>query len=501
MVSVCIPVVSDHGLIEGCLDALADSRPSVDIEAVVVANGLSDAAFSSLGRRGDDIVLVRNAVNVGFSGGNNLAARYARGRYLLLLNDDSVVEPGYIDRLLSTVERDPLIAAAGGRIVSADGTLQEAGSVLWNDGWVAHVGEGLPTDSAAYDYVRFADYISANGLMVDRRAWDAVGGLDDRYFPAYYEDVDLCLALLEHGYRVVYEPRARLQHLESQSTSTPFRNFLLVRNRAELVAKWSTVLQSFADHPDPIDGAAIDAAVLRATRSVGRVLVLEGSADPTGWRLLPTIEALASAGWSVMVSAPVSVRRADSSDGGIEDRLVNLGVDVRHEPTEDLVSRYRDSLDAVVVAEEGAAVGLPLRRPDGSSIPVLGQREGRDDSLVVRLSAAVRRGVEGPPPVGLHSPRRATAVASSAAWSPPTERPDDASRRDLEFADANARILNEYRAYLENELARLEAVIDETDAAFSRLVASFDEKERYIDSLLSVRVKKWMVSRIPHRGS
>ena len=197
---------------------------------------------------------------------------------------------------------------------------------------MAHVGEGLPADSAAYGYVRFADYISANGLMVDRRAWDTVGGLDDRYFPAYYEDVDLCLALLEHGYRVVYEPRARLRHLESQSTSTPFRNFLLARNRAELVAKWSTVLESFADHPDPIDGAAIDVAVLRATRSVGRVLVLESSADPTGWRLLSTIEALAGAQWSVMVSMPAGTRPVQGSDGGIRDRLVDLGVDVRDEP-------------------------------------------------------------------------------------------------------------------------------------------------------------------------
>ncbi len=178
---------------------------------------------------------------------------FARGRYLLLLNDDSVVEAGYIDRLLSAIERDPSVAAAGGRVLSPDGTLQEAGSVLWSDGWVAHVGAGLPADSNAYYYVRYADYVSANGLLVDREAWDAVGGLDERYFPAYYEDVDLCLALWHHGYRVAYEPRARLRHLESQSTSTTYRNFLLIRNRAQLVAKWSAPLQSFADHPDPID--------------------------------------------------------------------------------------------------------------------------------------------------------------------------------------------------------------------------------------------------------
>ena len=324
VVSVCIPVVSDHGLIEGCLDALTGSGPSVDIEVVVVANGLHGDGFSSLRHR-DDIVLVHSRVNAGFSGGNNLAVRFARGRYLLFLNDDSLVEPGYIDRLLSALERDPSIAAVGGRVLWADGTLQEAGSVLWSDGWAAHVGAGLPADSTAYQYVRYADYVSANGLLVERHAWDAVGGFDERYFPAYYEDVDLCLALWAHGYRVAYEPRARLTHLESQSTSTPFRNFLLIRNRAQLVAKWADLLASFAEHPDPIDDAAIDAAVHRAERSIGRVLVLEGSADATEWRGLFAVEALAGAGWSVMVSVPGDQRRTGADGLGGEGPVGRLG--------------------------------------------------------------------------------------------------------------------------------------------------------------------------------
>jgi GT2 family glycosyltransferase len=367
VVSVCIPVVSNHGLIESCLDSLADSRPSVDIEVVVVANGLTENGLSSLQNR-EDIVLVYSAVNAGFSGGNNLAARFARGRFLLLLNDDSLVEAGFIDRLLRAVEGDPAIAAAGGKILSADGTLQEAGSVLWSDGWVAHVGAGRPADSPAYGYPRDVHYISANGLLVDRQAWDTIGGLDERYFPAYYEDVDLCLALLNSGYRVVYEPQAQLTHLESQSTSAPFRNFLLVRNRAQLVAKWSTLLQTFPDHPEPMDATAIDAAVLGGERSTNRV---------------------------------------PDSFGG----------------------------------DAGGGPGVPM-----------------------------------------------------------TDAPD-APRRDHVFAESEARIRDEYLEYLEGELSRLQSVLDESDAAFRNLVDAFDEKERYIDSLLSVRAKKWIVGRIPHRRS
>lgn len=400
MVSVCIPVVSDHGLIEGCLDSLAGSRPSVDIEVVVVANGLDGNAFSVLRKR-DDIVLVRSAVNAGFSGGNNLAASFASGRYLLLLNDDSVVEVGFIDRLLSAVERDPFAAAVGCKILSADGTIQEAGSVLWSDGWAAHVGAGLPADSTAYNYVRYVDYISANGLLVARHAWDAVGGLDERYFPAYYEDVDLCLALWHHGFRVAYEPGAQLRHLESQSTSTTFRNFLLIRNRAQLVTKWSTVLQNFSDHPDPIDDAAIDAAVQRAAR-------VEST---------PSIDA------HPLVSAVVS-----------------------HDPSE------------------------------GSPDPLSGAGE-------------------------------------SVAGSRIAADTDTASLRDLKFAEADARVGREYSEFLEFELARTRVALDETDAHLRRtvrtleemvqsskeveasLVRSLAEKDHYIDSLPSVRVKKWIIDR------
>jgi GT2 family glycosyltransferase len=352
-------------MIESCLDSLFAGRPSVDTEVVVVANGLAGDGLSSLRRR-DDIVLVHSSVNTGFSGGNNLAARFARGRYLLLLNDDSLVETGFIDRLLRIIEEDDSIAAAGGRILSADGKLQEAGSVLWNDGWVAHVGAGLPADSTAYRSVRDVDYISANGLLVDRQAWDAVGGLDERYFPAYYEDVDLCLAFLDRGYRVVYEPRAQLRHLESQSTSTPFRSFLLAKNRAQLVAKWSALLQNFADHPVPVDDAAIDAAVLRA-----------------GW--------------------------------------------------------------------------------------------GRESASRVQGSDVER--------------------------TPMHVAPGDASGRDSFFAECAARIRDEYREYLESELARLQGVLDEYDADFRTLVQAFDEKERYIASLRSVRAKKWILGRLKRPGS
>jgi GT2 family glycosyltransferase len=498
-VSVCIPVVSEHGLIDGCLDSLNGSNPSLETEFVVVANGLDEGGVSSLRSR-EDIVLVHSAVNTGFSGGNNLAARFARGRFLLLLNDDSVVEDGYIDRLVAALERDPSVAAAGGRILSIDGTVQEAGSVLWRDGWVAHAGSGLPGGSTAYAYPRYADYLSANGLLVDRQAWDAVGGFDERYFPAYYEDVDLCLALQNRGYRVVYEPRAQLTHLESQSTTTTYRGFLLIRNRNQLVAKWSDLLRDYADHPDPIDDAAIDLAVLRAERTAGRVLVIEDTADATEWRGLDMVETLAAGNWSVMVSVPVG-RGEASADRAIRDRLVDLGVDVRQERPERLAAEYGSTLEAAVVPGTELGDRQSLWRPDGTEIPMLRRGDERDTSIVRRVEEVARQ--DGPMTV-LGDDEPATQPGGSGLQTP--REPDVV--HDLPYAEADRQVQREYREYLENELSRTRAALDKTDVHLRQTVddlervgESLDARERYIDSLPSVRFKKWLVSRTARKSS
>ncbi len=157
----------------------------------------------------------------------------ARAPLLVFLNDDSTVEGGCIDALVRAASDDPTIGAVGARIVSLDGTLEEAGSVIWRDGSCDHVGEGLPRGSDAYREPRDVDYASANGLLVSRRAWDLVGGFDERYFPAYFEDVDLCLSLAAHGLRTRYEPQARVIHRGSQSTSNTYREFLLTRNQRQ----------------------------------------------------------------------------------------------------------------------------------------------------------------------------------------------------------------------------------------------------------------------------
>jgi GT2 family glycosyltransferase len=371
-VSICILVLSDPTLVLGCLGSLAAASRSSETETIVVANGMSESARRVLEER-DDIVLVRSGTNLGFAGGNNLASEIARGRYLFFVNDDSTVTADCMTQLLATADRDQTIGAVGCRILSADGSLQEAGSVLWSDGWAEHVGLGLPADTLRYSYVRDVDYVSANGLMVTRSAWNAVGGFDERYFPAYYEDVDLCMALRKHGFRVVYEPRARLYHLESQSTTSWYHNFLTTRNRQRLVDKWKVELGTLGDRPEHIDAPAIERSIHRARGSPPRLLmVTQGEAKDTRAFLWGAVEALAAAGWAITVVSPAAHDEPDfrPDRSTRADRMVDIGVDVRADVDEVLATIGTD-WDAVVMAPATRWRRLPIARPDGTEVPIV----------------------------------------------------------------------------------------------------------------------------------
>lgn len=503
-------VLADSTLAVRGLDSLAAGLDGLEVETVVVANGTSVEARQALEER-QDIVLVRSRCNLGFGGGNNLAARVSRGRYLLLLNDDSRVEPDFISRLVATMETDSSIGAVGGRILSEDGSLQEAGSVLWSDGWAAHVGLGLPPGDKAFSYVRDVDYTSANGLLVRRTAWDAVGGLDEHYFPAYYEDVDFCMALRRSGLRVVYEPRARLHHLESQSTSDRYRQFLLIRNRDRFVSKWKSELVHFGQRTGDRDDAAI-ALALHRSRGGQPHLLVAATADADGSEgLWDTVEALASAGWNLTVAVPDPALAAGSAsvvgDPGRADRLVDLGVDVQARTVVDILSAADFDFEVLVIGSTTPWSEGPIVRPDGSEIPVVRAAATSDTGHIRRTAErvieAARRRPEPPPPGGRTMGRYPSGMTEGMpvqGGTPPDEGPSastpsagsghptsvsgEQTERELRAALWDLEVKDRYIEDLEGKLDDLEARLDE-------VTTHLQSKTAYIESLPSVRLKVW----------
>jgi GT2 family glycosyltransferase len=243
----CLASITTHG----------DEGPLAEI--LVLANGTSPAALAALDAR-DDIVLIRSAVNNGFGGGCNWAVRYARGGRLVFINDDAVATAGWLATLSGAMDDDSRIGVVGSRVLLTDGLLQEAGNVVWRDGSTSHLGRGLPADEPALLTRRDVDYVSFCSAMVRREAWDQVGGFDEDFFPAYYEDVDLCLSLRGLGWRVVCEPASVVVHEEGASTPVHLRQFLSRRNQKRFVAKWRTALASLPEPPSPLTARAVMAA-------------------------------------------------------------------------------------------------------------------------------------------------------------------------------------------------------------------------------------------------
>ncbi|HEY5097080.1 MAG TPA: glycosyltransferase family 2 protein, partial [Acidimicrobiales bacterium] len=355
-VSIVVLVLDDVDMVEDCLESL---RRTIDsswrAELVVVANGTPLTRLQGL-QRHQDIVLIRSDTNLGFAGGNNLAAGVARGDLLVFLNDDTMVEPDWLDHLVLTAEADPRIGAVGSRILFEDGSLQEAGGIIWGDGPTTGMGRGLPAGSAEFMYVRDVDYVSANGILVRRRAWEEVGGFSEDYFPAYYEDADLCMALGQSGYRVVYEPRAALRHLESRSVPGRYRWFLMLRNRRIFRKKWADQLVGREPYP-VVDGhAARERALHRIRGRPSRVLFLDDALPDAGLgsgfaRAAGAVEDLVAAGYAVTFRPRNSVlgdRRHTTARAGVLDWLADLGVDVRFEPLGSLLQRPGAEFDVVL---------------------------------------------------------------------------------------------------------------------------------------------------------
>jgi GT2 family glycosyltransferase len=266
-VSVIALATHNVTLLERCLRSVREvASHNIRNEVIVVANGTAPAALGDISAR-QDIVLIESPVNLGFGGGCNLAARLARGERLVFLNDDVVVTPGWLEGLNRVMEEDERTAVVGSKVLLRDGGLQEAGCVLWSDGSTSGVGRGDDPSKPAYLERREVDYVSFCSAMVRRSAWEAAGGFDDRYFPAYYEDVDLCLTMQVGGWRVMYEPTSVVHHAEGASASREFRDFASRRNQRQFVAKWAAILSTYRHPPTNAERAdAVEQALRQASK-------------------------------------------------------------------------------------------------------------------------------------------------------------------------------------------------------------------------------------------
>lgn len=245
--SVVMVTYGGWDLTRRSLETLAQNT-SVPFEVVIVDNPTEEDVAGRLHQEVKGAEIILNEHNAGFGPAANQGAEIARGRFLCFLNSDAMVRPEWVQPLVEAIEADPRAGAAVPLFLNEDGTVQEAGGLLFQDGRTLMYGFGDDPSDPAYRFRRNVDYGSAACLVLRTEDFHKAGGFDPAYVPAYCEDVDLQLKLRERGLRTVYEPRSQVVHVRFGSTGLDEQvaRELVERNTRILREKWAPVL---ADRP------------------------------------------------------------------------------------------------------------------------------------------------------------------------------------------------------------------------------------------------------------
>ena len=233
--SIIIPVWNKVELTQQCLQALAAVTAGPTFEVIIVDNGSNDETFEFLQSLGGDLRIIRNQDNLGFAKACNQGARAARGRYLVFLNNDTIPTEGWLNALVTEVERHADVAVVGSKLLYEDDTVQHAGVVFSREGLTPyHLYQGSHRDHPAVNRRRTFQSVTAACMLIRREIFETAGGFDEG-FQNGFEDVDLCLKVRDKGWLIVYQPLSVLYHLESQ---TPGRKNHEQANALRFISRW-----------------------------------------------------------------------------------------------------------------------------------------------------------------------------------------------------------------------------------------------------------------------
>lgn len=240
-VTVIVLVWNGEKYLESCFRALL-AQEYKPFEVLVVDNASTDGSVAIVQKYAPQVRLVRNIYNLGYSAGNNVGIEHAEGNIVVLLNQDTIVQPGWLQAIAETF-KDPTIGIVGCKSFYMDGnSFQHAGGIVRSeDAFTSHIGWG-EIDHGQYDQLSEPDFVTGAAFAIHRDVLNRLGKLDEDFYPGFYEEVDYCFRARSAGFRVVYQPRAVLLHHET--TSLPRHSFELQnafhRNRIRFVLRhWS----------------------------------------------------------------------------------------------------------------------------------------------------------------------------------------------------------------------------------------------------------------------
>jgi glycosyltransferase involved in cell wall biosynthesis/protein-L-isoaspartate O-methyltransferase len=262
LVSIVIPFKDKPELLDSCLNSILNRSSYKNIEIIGVSNNSEQAlTFERMKHYAEAdprIRFVEKNVPFNFSAICNYGVTQATGEYIVLLNNDiEIISPDWIERLLEHAQRDN-IGAVGGKLLFADGCIQHAGVVAGMVGAAGHPHKFFPDNHIGYHgrlhMVYNVSAVTGAMLMVKKSKYQEVGGLDEQHLAVAYNDIDLCLKLLDKGYLNVFTPHAKATHYESISRGyedTDEKVQRLLKEQNHFLTTWADFLQAGDPYYNP----------------------------------------------------------------------------------------------------------------------------------------------------------------------------------------------------------------------------------------------------------
>ncbi|RID90310.1 glycosyltransferase [Gemmobacter lutimaris] len=246
-VSIIIPAHNKVKVTYAGLCALLLAWNRTSFEVILVDDASSDET-ATIERLVSGLKVVRNVEPQRFIRACNAGVAASRGKYVVLLNNDTEPTTGWLDELRDTFDRFDKVGMVGSKLIYPDGTLQDAGGIIWGSGNPWNYGNRQNPWDPRFCYARQADYLSGAALMMPRDLWDRIGGLSQYLEPMYFEDTDLAFKVREAGFSTWFMPTSIVYHYEGMtsgtSTASGFKRFQEV-NRPKFKRRWS---RAFANH-------------------------------------------------------------------------------------------------------------------------------------------------------------------------------------------------------------------------------------------------------------
>jgi GT2 family glycosyltransferase len=240
LVSVVIPNWNGKKFLPECIDSLIE-QTFCDFEVILVDNGSTDGSAEFVEERyGEFIRIIRNKENLGFTGGNNVGIRSARGKYIVLLNNDTVVEPTWLGELVKAIGPDPQVGMWASKVYSYHqrDRIEAVGELIYWDGLNRARGQ-FEQDQGQYEELEEIFFPPGCGGMYRKKVFDEIGVFDEDFF-AYGDDAEIGIRARLAGWKCLYVPQAVLYHKNSGSTGqySPFKAFYVERNRFWITIKY-----------------------------------------------------------------------------------------------------------------------------------------------------------------------------------------------------------------------------------------------------------------------